>query len=248
MGAVQFDRAFGNVVEARRHGQHSGFATAGMPDQTDEFALLYLKVKVFDHGERPFGGGIDLVQLAEIDKAVGDQPVLRRDHSRGNPVDRRHLRQHPGFGNLGVDADFHQVIGDSTAQCLERGIMVHRRAVTRAGQFNGELLPQPPFRRQGQDAISQQDSLVHIIGDQDAGLFIRFQYRQNLIRQIGAGQGVKCGQRFVQQQQIGRQGQCARHGDPLAHAAGQFGRPALGSVGQADHADEMIGAGDFFGL
>ena len=219
MGAVEFDGTFGNGIQARSHGQHRGFATAGMADQADKLAFVDLKVKVFDHGQRPLWRGIDLVQLAEIDKPFGDQPVLRGGDGGGHAVDWGDFWQDPGFGHFGVDPDFHQILGHRPAQRLERRVVVHRAPVARAGQSDGERLPQPPLGGQGQNAVGQQNRLVHIIGDQDAGLFIGLKYRQNLVRQIGAGQGIQRRQWFIQQQQIGRQRQCARHGDPLAHPA-----------------------------
>ena len=112
------------------------------------------------------------MQLAEIDKAVSDQAILGSSDGLWHAMNRGHFGQNAGFGNLGVNPDFHQVIGHGPAQRLECRVVVHRHAVAGAGQFDCKFGAQPPFGGQGQDAVGQQDRFVHVVGDQDAGLFI----------------------------------------------------------------------------
>ena len=57
---------------------------------------------------------------------------------------------------------------------------------------------------------------------------------EQMILQVGAGERVERGERLVQQQHLRPRHQRARNGDALRLPAGQFARPYLRLVGQAD--------------
>ena len=64
--------------------------------------------------------------------------------------------------------------------------------------------------------------------------------------QHGDGAIVERSERFVEQQQIGIVQKCARHGQPLAHAARKFPRQAFFHADQAHPFQCLVGG--FFGI
>ena len=76
--------------------------------------------------------------------------------------------------------------------------MVHRDPVARARDIDFEFIAQGPVRVQGDDAVGQNNRLVHVVGDQNTGLFVVIPNRLNLIRKIGTGQRIKRGQGFIE--------------------------------------------------
>ena len=142
------------------------------------------------------------MQLAEIDKAVGDQAVLRFHHRLGDAMDRGDLGQHPGFGDFGVDPDLHQIGGDRLAQALNAASRFIAMRSRERGSLIANSWPSRPsgvrLRMRSAERITSSTSLVIRMQ-----VFIGIKDRQNLIGEIGAGQGIQRGQGFVEQQQIG---------------------------------------------
>mmetsp|Transcript_13743 Transcript_13743/g.23394 ORF Transcript_13743/g.23394 Transcript_13743/m.23394 type:complete len:505 (-) Transcript_13743:846-2360(-) len=244
MATIQLDRALGNFIEARSHCQDRRFAATRMTDQRDKLALVDLQIKVLNHGQRPLGRGVDLVQHGEIQEPVLDHALLGVRDRSGHAVDWGHIGQLAGAFHLGLDAHIHQVLGHIRAQAFERVIVVHFHPVPGAGDGHFELFAQGPVGVQGNDAVGQNDGLVHVIGDQHTGLFVSFPNALDFVGQIGAGQRVQRRQRLIQQQHLGVHRQGAGHIHPLAHAPRQLGGTTPRCMGQADHANVM---GDLLG-
>ena len=86
------------------------------------------------------------------------------------------------------------------------------------------------------DAVGEQQRLVDIVGDEQNGLPLLRPDRLDLVLQIGARQRIERRERLVKQQHFRVHGERAGYRNALAHAAGEFGRPALGGMTEADHA------------
>ena len=198
MTAVQTDRAFGNVVEARRHGQNRGFTAARVADQRDKLASVQFEVKVLNHSEWTFGRWIDFVQLREVEEVLVDNALLRISHRLRCAVDRGDIRQDFRAFDLRFDAHIHQIFGHIRAQLFKAVVVVHLHAVTWTRDRDFEFFAQSAIGAQRNDAVGQNDGLIHIVGDQHTGFLVTLPDRLNLIGQIGAGEGVKRGQWLVQ--------------------------------------------------
>ena len=101
--------------------------------------------------------------------------------------------------------------------------------------------------RQRDHPVSQQNGLIHIIGNENDGLLLGLGNLRELILQLGAGERVERRKWFVEQQDFRLHGQRARHGNALAHAAGQFGRATVCGVAQPNHLDIMAAQRELFG-
>ena len=66
---------------------------------------------------------------------------------------------------------------------------------------------------------------------------------EQFVLQVGAGQGVERAKGFVHEQHLGFHGQRTGYTDALFHATGNFMRPFLRGVRQADQFERGQGAG-----
>ena len=73
----------------------------------------------------------------------------------------------------------------------------------------------------------------------------RFSMVQDFV-QFLAGRGVDIGGRFVKQQHVGRGGECPGNENPLALAAGEFGKRALPMIGEIDGCQGFFRGPDHF--
>ena len=123
--------------------------------------------------------------------------------------------------------------------------MIHSGAVARAGQGDGKLRAKGCTRAgvERNDPVRHDDAFVDIIGDQDDGLLLLAPDADNLVLQVGTGQGIERRQRLVEQQDLGAGSQCARHIDALAHATGKLGRVLVDGWGEVHHGDILLNPG-----
>ena len=93
------------------------------------------------------------------------------------------------------------------------------------GKVDAKLRPQRRVRPglQRDDAVRHDHAFVHVVGDEHDGFLLLAPDADDLVLQLGAGQRIERAQGFVEQQDVRRCRQRARHRNPLAHAAGKFG-------------------------
>ncbi len=218
-----------------------------MADQTDKLASFQGQVEILNHGQRAFGRGVGLVQLRIVQ-------IARLKRRGGGAFIRPRQRvawgdagQMAGLGQFGLDAHIHQIGGHIGPQRLEPPF-VQRSPVAGAGQGHVKRLPQGAIGVQAQNAVGEDQRLIHVIGYHHGGALFGAPDRLNLCRHIGAGQGIQRRQRLIQQQDFGPHRQSTGHRHPLAHAPGQFRRAAVTGMGQADHLDIAVHLGNPFGL
>ena len=70
-----------------------------------------------------------------------------------------------------------------------------------------------------EDAVGEQDRLVHVVGDHEHGLLGGAPDLDQLVLDHAAGQRIEGAERFVQQQQLRAGGEGAGDADALAHTA-----------------------------
>ena len=79
----------------------------------------------------------------------------------------------------------------------QRFVIVHFSAITRTRNVDHKRLAQCAIRIKRHNAVGQKNGFVHIVGDQDTGLFVLLPNVQNLIGQIGPRERIKRGQRLI---------------------------------------------------
>ena len=155
----------------------------------------------------------------------------------------RDRRQRRRFQALALSdmpvADPHQIVGDLRAQRLEGLVRIDRRTVAwpRNVDSEGRTERRARARVERNDAIREQQRLVDVVGDQQHRLLLAAPDFLDFVLQLGAGERVERRQRLVEQQDLRAHRQSTRHRHALAHAAGQFRRPAIERMRQADHFD-----------
>ena len=80
----------------------------------------------------------------------------------------------------------------------------------------------PLARRQGHNAVSHDNGLIHIVGDQHHGLAFLVPDVQDFVLEVGACQRIESTQRFIQQENVRVSRQGAGNGDALPHTARQL--------------------------
>jgi hypothetical protein len=195
---VEHDAAAGYFVEPGCHRQHGRLAAAGMADERNKLALAHEQVEPLDDGERSLRCRVGLLDLVELDVAV-----LGRARGRFAVGPRRagleryrdHVRQAVPIlrGGGTLDADLHEVLRDCRAQALVGRAGVHLGAVARSRERNSELGTESRARAgvERHDAVSQQDRLVDVIGDEDDGLLLARPDRLDLALKFRAREGVE---------------------------------------------------------
>ena len=211
-----------------------------MPDQRDKLALVDLEVKILNYRQRAFGRRVDFVQLRERQVTFLNRAFLRVCYNLWHCMNWRDIGQGLALFDLGLDPHIHQIFGHTCAQRLERLVVVHGHSVAGAGDTYLNRIGQSAIRVERHNTVCKEDRLIHIIGDQDAGLFVALPNLQNFIRQIGPRQRIQRRERLVQQQHLGVHRQCARHSNPLAHPPRQFRRTSPDCMRQTHHRDVVI--------
>jgi hypothetical protein len=91
------------------------------------------------------------------------------------------------------------------------------------------------------DASGEREGFEHIVRDEDRGDLVTLAQSQKLLLHFMTRKGVESAEGFIKKQQRRACGQCTRHGDALALAAGELSRVAGGelSSGQADLIEQL---------
>ena len=112
------------------------------------------------------------MQLGEVQITIFDLAFLCIFHDLWKAVNRRDVRQQLAAFNFRLNTCVHQVVRHFRTQTFERVICVHRHTIAWAFKRNFKLFSQGPIRVQRDDAICQNQRLIHIVSDQNAGLFV----------------------------------------------------------------------------
>ena len=96
--------------------------------------------------------------------------------------------------------------------------------------------------RQHQRAVAERDRLGDVVGDEDDGLAAEVPEPQQVLLQLHAGLRVERAERLVHQDDRRIVDQRADQRGALAHAAGQLMRIVVLEAGEADGADQHLGA------
>ncbi len=92
-----------------------------------------------------------------------------------------------------------------------------------------------------QHAVGQDHGFEQVMGDEQRGLPGFHQRLREIVLQHDAGLRIDRGERFVQQQHRGIDGEGARQRRALAHAAGQLMRVALGEFAKLEGIEKFAG-------
>jgi len=95
------------------------------------------------------------------------------------------------------------------------------------------------------DALAEKEGFADVVGDEDDGFVEAAGEGPEFALKFGAGDGIKCAERLIHQQNRRIGSKSAGDADTLALAAGEFARPTGGKFGriEADHAEQLIDAG-----
>ena len=94
--------------------------------------------------------------------------------------------------------------------------------------------------------LGQDDGLLHVVGDEEAGLLLLLPGVEQLLLQLGAGLGVQGAEGLIHQQHLGVDGIGPGDGHALLHAAGELLGIGLGEALQIHHLQILVG--DLLGL
>src|SRR5260221_1092485 len=155
-----------------------------------------------------------------------DRPWSRAN-LRGAGRRNRDLRIAACAATLGGAAE--QVLDDPTAHVLELRVMVDRFAISGTLDLDLHGWPQGGARASAEwnDAVSEQDALVHVVRDHDHGLAGGAPDAFDLRLQGATSERIQCSEWLVQKQPLGGHGHSASHGDALTHAARQLAGLAI---------------------
>ena len=115
----------------------------------------------------------------------------------------------------------------------------HLQALARPGQGHLENLADAGLRAVGEhhDPVGEQQGLIHIVGHHHRGNTSLLADLHQLLLEIAAGEGIQGTKRLIQQQQLGPNRQGPGYGDPLLHAAGEFGRAFVSGLAKSHQLD-----------
>ncbi len=91
-----------------------------------------------------------------------------------------------------------------------------------------------------QDAVSQQDGLVHVVRDHENRLMRLAHDGHQLVLNGAARERVQRAEGLVEQQHLRLDGKCPRDADALLHAAGELRGLLVDGGAQAHHRDELL--------
>ena len=111
----------------------------------------------------------------------------------------------------------------------------------RSSRFLGWPIGDEPPVDEDEQPIGEGPRLGAVVDDDERGFRARTDRGQRILKQGRAHLGVEAGERFVEQQDIGSQGDRAREMDPASLPAGQRRRGASREVRGADHPERRFG-------
>ena len=115
--------------------------------------------------------------------------------------------------------------------------------LARPGQVDADLLQDAARpRAHHQDAVGEENGLVHVVGDEHHGLRRLREDDGNLALQLLPGDGVERAKRLIEQQHVGIKRERPGEADALLHAAGQFVRIVADEALEPDEPHEALGA------
>ncbi len=107
-------------------------------------------------------------------------------------------------------------------------------------QLDGGASLRDPARLDDSDVVRERHDVEQVVGDeQDAGRAAVQQVSQD-VPHVGGDLDVEGGQGFVEQEQVGLDGERAGEGDALRLAAGQLGAAASGQVGDVEALEPLV--------
>ena len=113
----------------------------------------------------------------------------------------------------------------------------------RARQIDPHFLDDAPRpRAHHQDAVGEEDRLVHVVGDEHDGFRRLREDVGDLALELLARDGVERPERLVEQQDAGVERERPREPDALLHAAGNLVRIVRGKAVELDELHEAFGA------
>ena len=240
-----------HVREPRDHRQHGGLAASRMPDERNELALADVEREPVDHRQRP------------LRRRKASWRRCRTPRTcRGSRPPWCALTARTAFGTkslevIGMTSGSRTRLSSGCSRCCpasmrycvisraQMPILRHRdsRRAGRAAAASGTRNSRPSVARgagsQRNDAVGEQQRFIHIVRHHHDGLALVAPQRFDLVLQARARERVQRAQRLIEQQDLRIRRERARHGDALAHAAGELRRPPVGRVRQADELDVL---------
>ena len=125
------------------------------------------------------------------------------------------------------------------AQGVIVGVLHHLQALARPGQGHLENLADAGLGAVGEhhDPIGEQQGLIHIVGHHHRGDPSLLADLHQLLLEIAPGEGIQGTKRLIQEQQLGPDRQGPGNGNPLLHAAGEFGRAFISGRAKSHQLD-----------
>ena len=140
--------------------------------------------------------------------------------------------------------------GDLGLEAHELGVVVQGVSIARALHADGKLLGEGGGGAHGErdDAVGHEHGFVDVVGDHDDGALVGFPDVEDLILDLGAGEGIEGGEGFVEKQDLGVERERAGEGGALAHAAGEFVGFLVRGVVEFHHLEIVVDLVGAFGL
>ena len=123
----------------------------------------------------------------------------------------------------------------SSVSCRRSASAFGRKRIARAGNIDGhDGFDAAGARREHHDPVGQRHRLVDMMRDEQHRRAAVAPDVEQEVLHLGARLHVERRERLIHQQHLRPHRERARHGDALAHAAGQFVGPLVHRLGQAD--------------
>ncbi len=106
--------------------------------------------------------------------------------------------------------------------------------------FDGRAECRARAGTQRDDSVGQQQTLVHVVGDQHDGLAIAFPDLFDLVLQGRSRERVQRAERFVEQQHLRIHRECSRNRNSLPHSTGEFVWALVSRRREVDHRDVFL--------
>ena len=128
---------------------------------------------------------------------------------------------------------------DAVAEALVLGMGGSLVAVARAGDGDFEIEADGGFRAIGHedDAVTEVEGFVDIVGDHDDGFAVLFPEIEDEVLEFEAGEGVEHAEGFVEEEEARLLGEGAGDGDALLGALGEGGGEFAGKFSDAGRGD-----------
>src|SRR5690606_21700028 len=170
-------------------------------------------------------------------EAADQLPEHEPDQERGH---HRHAMSHDGHGSVLEIMLEH--VPDLVDAVEIRRLAPNALEVAAALELRAHHLGLPARTpAEQEDLVGDVDRFLDAVGDEDHGLLLDLEQRQQVFLELAPGLLVDRGERLVHQQDVGVHGERPGEPDPLAHAAGQLVRIAVLETGEAHLADAAPG-------